>query len=194
MIIQYCTSNDAKFAEASLILNTQTIKNQGITITKTHLFLDELQGTSQEIAAHKAMQACRELKSPCIVDDVSLYCPCLGGLPGPYIREFLTKLGDKKLAELIAFFDDPSCTVVCTIAFQEHIDSPCHFFEGTVTGKIVAPRGSRTCGKTSWNAIVEPEGYVQTYAEISLEEMSKISPRSKALTAFKNYLQEHIDL
>lgn len=191
MDIYYVTSNKAKFEEASLILDNESLKNRGITIHHAPFHLDEIQDSRQKIAMHKMKEAFSHIKGPCIIDDVSLVCPCLGGLPGPYIRPFLEALGDKQFAELIAHYQDRSCSVICTITFAHRSDTAPQLFEGIIHGKIVPPRGLRKHG-TSWNAIVEPQGFTETYAEMSLQQMSTHSPRSKALGLFKNFLlSEH---
>lgn len=180
MKIHYVTSNKGKFEEAALIL-------EGVHLIHTPLHLDELQGTKDEIALHKIREAYNKLQEPCLIDDVALFCPALGGLPGPYIRPFLEALDDKGLAALISHYTDHSCNVCCTVAFQAG-KTPL-LFEGIVEGKIVSPRGSRKHHKTSWNAIVEPNGSTYTFAEMTLEEMSSCSPRYKALTNLKNHLK-----
>lgn len=187
MEIYYVTSNKAKFDEASHILDLERLRSFGITIIQTPFPLVEIQGTKEEIALYKINQAVQHFKKPCIIDDVSLYCPSLGGLPGPYIRSFLEALGDEKFATLLSQYEDRSCTVSCTVAYAPSPELPPMLFEGTIEGHIVLPRGARK-HQHSWNAIVEPLGRTTTYAEISLEQMSRESPRSKALVAFQNYL------
>lgn len=180
MDIYYVTSNTAKFEEASLILN-------GLSIHHAPLHLEEIQGSSSDVATHKIKKAVSHFNAPCMIDDVSLSCPCIGNLPGPYIRSFLESLGDEGLARLIHHYPDHSCTVTCTIAFSESEDQTPLLFTGCVHGKIVLPRGTRK-HTHSWNSIFVPDGHTKTFAEISLEEMSQISPRNKALSAFRNYL------
>ena len=189
MNIQYVTGNKGKFEEAVLLLQAKELEEVRLHFTHTPLHLDEIQGTAQEIASHKIIQAHKILNAPCIIDDVSLYCPAIGNLPGPYIRPFLEALGDDGFAKLIAKYSDHFCTVECTIAYMSPDHASPLFFEGRIHGKIVFPRGSRKHHKTSWNAIVEPEGETRTFAEMSLEEMSRISPRSKALFQFRNHLR-----
>lgn len=186
MDIHYVTSNKAKFEEAQQVLLSFG-DTHSHTICHTPLELEEIQGTKEEIANSKIRQAVAYYNAPCIIDDVSLFCPALGGLPGPYIRSFLEALGDEKFAELIAHYPDRSCSVTCCIAFMKPGDSAPHLFEGVIEGHIVPPRGTRK-DVISWNAIVQPLGYTQTYAELSLEQMSRHSPRSKALGSFSKFL------
>ena len=178
MKIHYVTSNPGNFAEAKHLL-------QGHELVHTPLDLEEIQGTSEQIALHKIQEAHNKLKSPCLIDDISVSCPAIGGLPGPYIRAFLEAIGDAGLAEMLSHYADKSCEVLCHIAFM---DSKPLLFEGRVLAEIVSPRGSRMAHTHSWNAIVKPVGLDKTFAEMSLEEASKLSARAKALTQFRNHL------
>lgn len=187
MKIHYVTSNMGKFEEAAKALNFQDIAAKGYSLVHTPLELDEIQGNALDIARHKINQGFALLNAPCVVDDVSLYCPALKGLPGPYIRSFLEALGDSGFANLLSHYQDHSCKVVCHIAFQSTQDDPL-IFEGVVAGIIVQPRGARLLNKHSWNAIFQPEGSEKTFAEMTLEEASHFSARFKALTNFRKYL------
>ncbi len=180
MKIHYVTGNPGKFQEAATVL-------QGLELIHTPLNLEEIQGNSQEIAAHKIKEAYSVLKEPCLIDDISVNCKAIGGLPGPYVRSFLEAIGHEGLAELILKYNDHSCVVVCSIAFMGH-DGKAHIFEGKIEGSIVRPRGDRMAHTHSWNSIVLPAGYNETFAEMPLEVASKLSARSKALIQFKNYL------
>jgi inosine triphosphate pyrophosphatase len=190
MNIHYVTGNKGKFEEATAILGIHELKKQGIHIIHTPLDLEEIQGSARQIAAAKLHAAFSKLSDFCLIDDIALYCSAIGNLPGPYIRSFLEALGDDGLASLIAHYPDRSCNVVCTIGFIGPHDKTPHFFEGSVKGTIVSPKGTRKHMGASWNAIVLPEESTKTYAEMSLEEMSRISPRGRALSNFRNYLTQ----
>ena len=95
----------------------------------------------------------RILKRPLIVEDVSLCCPAIGGLPGPYIKDFLAKLGAKGIYELIHKYADHSVQVICVAGYARPEMEPV-LFEGIVEGIIVAPRGEPERDRSSWNSIV----------------------------------------
>lgn len=187
MKIHYVTGNKGKFDEAVEILQPASLEELGFQIVHTPLHLEEIQGTSQSIALHKIAQSYKILGEPCLIDDISLCCPAIGGLPGPYVRSFLESIGDEGIARLISLYEDKSCKVVCHIAFMSEKGDPL-LFEGELYGNIVFPRGQRKAHTHSWNAIVEPLGSTLTFAEMPLVDASKISARSKALTHFRNYL------
>jgi inosine triphosphate pyrophosphatase len=187
MKIHYVTSNTGKFEEAALILQPNLLQKAGFELVHTPLHLEEIQGKSPEIALHKINEAYRQLGQACIIDDVSLNCPAIGGLPGPYVRSFLESIGPDGIAKLISHYDDKSCQVICHIAYAS-FDGHTMLFEGIVNGSIVHPRGTRLTHTHSWNAIVEPLGSNYTFAEMPLEIASTISPRYLALTQFRNHL------
>jgi inosine triphosphate pyrophosphatase len=186
MQIHYATANKDKFHEASLILESASIE-----LINSPLKLPEIQGTHQEVAISKVIQAYQKLEKPVIVDDVAFHCSALNGLPGPYIKQFLELLGSKGMWEMISHYNNHSCRAVCIIAYMDHAMSRPKLFEGSLSGKVVPPRGSSMLhGETSWNALFEPDGMKKTFAELTMEEISKISPRQKALTKLKAYIEQ----
>lgn len=182
MKIHYITSNKGKFEEALSYFAASKIE-----LVRSPLELDEIQASALDVARHKIIQGFNELQAPCLVDDVSLFCGALGGLPGPYIRAFLEQLGDAGLAELISHYADRSCRVVCHIAYAKSHQEQ-QIFEGMTEGRIVFPRGLRKPSPHNWNAIFQPDGSDKTFAEMSLEEIAPFSARAKALNRLKNYL------
>lgn len=180
MKIEYITSNQKKFEEAQHILTE-------FELERVDLDLTEIQGSRQEISQAKAKEALRILGRPLVVEDVSLCCPALGGLPGPYIKDFLKAIGDQGIYELIHKYPDHSVQVICIAAYIEPGREP-KLFEGIVEGKIVAPKGGMRHGVHSWNPIVLPNGFTKTFGEMTLEEHSRVSMRNLALTKLKNFL------
>eukprot|EP00828_Plagiopyla_frontata_P018747 TRINITY_DN239_c0_g1_i2.p1 TRINITY_DN239_c0_g1~~TRINITY_DN239_c0_g1_i2.p1 ORF type:complete len:122 (-),score=23.08 TRINITY_DN239_c0_g1_i2:93-458(-) len=111
----------------------------------------------------------------------------LKGLPGPYIKWFLEKLGHEGLNKLLAGYEDKSAYAQCIFAYvAEGMKEPV-VFVGQTQGKIVTARGPNSFG---WDPIFEPEGYDQTYSELSKEIKNKISHRYKALAALIEYFQK----
>ena len=52
-----------------------------------------------------------------MVEDTSLCFNALDGLPGPYIKWFLEKVGHEGLNKMLAGFGDYSAYAQCTFAF-----------------------------------------------------------------------------
>lgn len=64
-----------------------------VQITNVDVDLPEFQGEPEEVATEKCKLAAERLKCPVVTEDTSLCFNALGGLPGPYIKWFLKKLG-----------------------------------------------------------------------------------------------------
>ena len=79
--------------------------------------------------------------------------------------------------------NDKSAEAVAMIGYCEPGKDPM-VFEGITKGKVVEPRGDRF----GFDPIFQPEGYDQTFAEMSQEEKNKISHRKKALNKFNDWL------
>lgn len=184
MKIEFITSNQYKFEEAKHILSDWEIEQVNIELT-------EIQGTRFEIMTAKAKEALKILNRPLFVEDVSLCCSALGGLPGPYIKDFLKALGDQGLYELIHKYEDHTVQTVCVVGYVRPGIEPL-LFEGIVEGTIVAPKGKTRFGPLSWNPIVKPLHSNKTFGEMSIEEQSRISMRSIAYKKLKHFLESEI--
>ena len=69
------------------------------------------------------------------------------------------------------------------IGYSEDGSEP-RFFEGSVKGRIVSPRGDMGFG---WDPIFQPDGYNKTFAEMNEEEKNSLSMRKIALQGLKDY-------
>ena len=101
--------------------------------------LDELQGETDFIAMKKAKLASKHCQTPIIVEDVSLCFNALKGLPGPYIKSFLTKIGREGLCNMLEGFSDKTAYAECIYAFCEGPQYEPKLFIGRCHGKIVKP-------------------------------------------------------
>ena len=180
MKLIFITGNKNKLREAREILHDFDVENQEID-------LPEFQGEPHFIATEKARIAAQKLGCAVFVDDTNLCFEALHGLPGPYIKDFLTKLGPLGLVKLLSAYDDKRARAVALIGFCEPGKEPL-VFEGSTPGTIVSPKGSTHFG---WDPIFLPEGYEKTYAEMESETKNKISHRYKALAKFRDYLKRH---
>ena len=128
------------------------------------------------------MIAFEKVKKPVLVEDTSLCYNAYKGLPGPYIKWFLKKVGPEGLAKMVQPWEDKTAYAMCIIAYMsEDLKEP-KLFIGKTPGQIVEPRGSRDFG---WDPVFEPEGYKQTYAELDKETKNKISHRFRAIDAMR---------
>ncbi|XP_023015735.1 inosine triphosphate pyrophosphatase [Leptinotarsa decemlineata] len=179
--ITFVTGNAKKLEEVILILGSDFPKQ----IVNKKLDLPELQGELNEISIGKAKEAHRQVMGPVIVEDTALCFNSLKGLPGPYVKWFLEKMGPEGLHKMLHGFEDKSAQAVCTFAYHPGGEKDeVILFQGRTDGTIVSPRGPRDFG---WDPCFQPNGFDLTYAEMPKEEKNKISHRYKALDLLKKY-------
>lgn len=179
-MITFVTGNKKKLQEVQDILSTQ-----GIDITSKDLDLIEIQGSPVEISNHKVLQALHQIQSTVIIEDTCLCFNALKGLPGPYIKWFLKELGPAGLYKMLNGFSDTTAYAMTTFAYCEMGSDPV-LFQGITTGTIVEPRGANDFG---WDPIFMPDGYTQTYAEMTMDLKNSISHRYKALVKLLDFLK-----
>lgn len=181
--ITFVTGNAKKLEELIAILGSSFPRK----IISKKIDLPELQGEIDEISIKKAKTAYDQIKSPVLVEDTCLCFNALKGLPGPYIKWFLEKLGPEGLFTLLNGFEDKTAEAVCTFAYYSGEEqAEVILFQGRTKGVIVSPRGSRDFG---WDPCFQPLGYNTTYAEMAKADKNKISHRFKALDKFRGHFK-----
>ncbi|KAK1395402.1 Inosine triphosphate pyrophosphatase [Heracleum sosnowskyi] len=179
--VTFVTGNAKKLEEVRAILG------QSIPFQSLKLDLPELQGEPEDISKEKARLAAKQVNGPVLVEDTCLCFNSLKGLPGPYIKWFLQKIGHEGLNNMLLAYEDKSAYALCVFSLALGPNEEPLTFLGQTPGKIVLPRGPNDFG---WDPIFQPEGYDQTYAEMPKEEKNKISHRSRALALVKDHFAE----
>lgn len=176
------TGNQHKLAE------WQRSMPDGVVLNSIDLDLPELQSDDPlEIVIDKAKRAYEAIGQPVIVEDVSAGLVELKGLPGPFIKFFMKKLGQDALYQLANRKDGAAAVVSCAAVYYD--GKECVAVSGDVKGTIVSPRGDSTFG---FDVTFVPNGYEQTYAEIDAELKNKISHRAVAIDRLLAALKEKI--
>ena len=149
------------------------------------LDLKEIQSLDlREIVVDKAKRAFDEVRSPVLVEDVSLTFRALNALPGPLIKWFLEALGNEGLCRLLDGLADRSAFTEVMFAVCD--GSSVHVFEGSMEGSITSsPRGEMGFG---WDPIFVPSGHDKTWAEMSDEKKHATSMRKIALDKMSAFL------
>ncbi|XP_022924853.1 inosine triphosphate pyrophosphatase [Cucurbita moschata] len=179
--VTFVTGNAKKLEEVRAILGNS------VPFRSLKLDLPELQGEPEDISKEKARLAAIQVNGPVLVEDTCLCFNALKGLPGPYIKWFLEKIGHEGLNNLLLAYEDKSAYASCIFSFSLGPEAEPITFVGNTPGKIVLPRGPNDFG---WDPIFQPDGYDQTYAEMSKEEKNKISHRYRALALVKSHFAE----
>ncbi|KAF8058910.1 inosine triphosphate pyrophosphatase [Scenedesmus sp. PABB004] len=97
--IYFATGNQKKLEEVVAILAAGQPLPFAVQAAK--LDLPELQGEPEEISIEKCRIAAQQLGGAVMVEDTSLCFNALQGLPGPYIKWFLEKLGHDGLNRML---------------------------------------------------------------------------------------------
>ena len=189
MDIVFATHNRHKSEEACQILGPRwTLRNlhdlgQTEEIPET---ADTLKGN----ALQKAQYVYDKYHLSCFADDTGLEVEALGGQPGVYSARYAGEhctFADnvrKLLYEMEGKSNRRACfkTVVALI-----LDGETHFFEGRVDGTIIeSPRGEEGFG---YDPVFVPDGFTETFAEMSAEQKNKISHRGRAMAKLIEFLQ-----
>lgn len=178
MTLYFVTGNEYKLEEFNEILAPQ------IKVYQLDTELSEIQSIdSHEVIKHKLIEAAKYQQGEMLVEDTSLSLEALGWkLPGPLIKWFvkaLTTKGIYELAEKYKLFGAEAKTCIGYSNGREIL-----FFEGTIKGKIVKPKGQ---SNFAWDPVFVPEGKNKTFAEMSKKEKNSMSHRKKAIDKFKEY-------
>lgn len=175
MDIYFVTGNAGKLAEVQAGLPN---------IRGLALDLPEIQELDvKKIITAKLTEATRLHPGALLVEDTSLHCEGLRGLPGPLVKWFLQALGPDGLYDLVAASGNTKATARTTFGLSS--GETLHFFEGEVRGRIVPPQGSNGFG---WDPIFQLDGQSKTFAEMKLPEKNSISHRARAIEKLRSYI------
>ncbi len=159
----FVTGNPGKFREAKEII--PELKQIELDLTEIQEF------DMQKIVKAKLIEASKKVEGEVVVEDTGLFLDCLNGLPGPMIKWFLKRVGNKGLFEICDSLGQYGAKAKTVVGLY---DDDFHFYEGCVRGKIVSPRGEGF----GWDPVFQPEGYSKTFGEIGFK--NDISMRRKA--------------
>jgi non-canonical purine NTP pyrophosphatase (RdgB/HAM1 family) len=174
--IYFITSNENKFNEARKIIPR---------LVQLDIDLVEIQSlNAREIIEAKFIEAKKSHSGPFIVEDTSLYLNCLNGLPGPLIKWFVARVGARGLYDIVTKHDEHTASAKTIIGYCDAAGE-IQFFEGAITGNIVAPQGETTFG---WDPIFVPDGYDLTFAQMTKEQKNNISMRTIACQKLFEYI------
>lgn len=127
----------------------------------------------------------------CFADDSGLEIDALNGAPGVFSARYAgePKNDEKNIQKVLENLKNTSNkkanfkTVICL-----NLNNTQHLFTGIVNGKIIEePKGTNGFG---YDPIFIPEGYLQTFAELSMTEKSKISHRANAISKMIDFLKK----
>ncbi len=194
----FASNNAHKLDEVASILGDAFIIRTLADIGCTNE-LPETTGTISGNSTQKARYVFDHFCVTCFADDSGLEVDALNGEPG--VDSAFYAGGDKpgetrshegNIAKLLKNMDGQTnrraqFRTVITLVEPDLTGSPVeHQFEGIVPGIILTePRGT---GGFGYDPVFLPDGYTQTFAEMSMAQKSQISHRARALAGLVAYL------
>jgi XTP/dITP diphosphohydrolase len=188
MKLVFATHNKNKLLEVRKLLADE-IELLGLNDIECTEDIPETSDTIEGNAAQKALYVSKKYNINCFADDTGLEVEVLNGEPGVFSARYAddqknTEDNMKKLLENLKGKTNRKARFKTVIALC--LKGKTTFFEGIVNGVIThEKRGNQGFG---YDPIFIPDGFKQTFAELSLSDKNKISHRGKAMNLLIEYL------
>ncbi|WP_298880465.1 non-canonical purine NTP diphosphatase [uncultured Polaribacter sp.] len=154
--------------------------------------IDETETTLEGNAKLKADYITNKFGYNCFADDTGLEVDCLDGKPGVYSARFA---GEPSNSEnnmhklLVNLEHKENRKAQFRTAVSLNINGEKHLFEGICKGEILRKKqGEKGFG---YDPIFKPEGYNQSFAQMSSEEKNKVSHRGIAIQKLIAFLKDY---
>lgn len=189
------TSNKGKVAEFKQLLEGLPLSLLWLTEQGGVAEAEETGSTFVENAILKARHYGGHVRRLALADDSGLEVDALGKSPGVYSARYISPSAsyEERMSRIIEELDLSSdrerrARFVCAIALFDPETDEVQTFTGVCEGRIAAsPRGANGFG---YDPIFVPEGFQETFAELSSDVKQRISHRARALEIAFSYLRE----
>ncbi|GLB53756.1 non-canonical purine NTP pyrophosphatase [Neptunitalea chrysea] len=188
MKIVFATHNENKAIEIRAML-PETIEILTLNDIGCTEEIPETEDTIEGNAILKANYVKNNYGYNCFADDTGLEVDALNGAPGVYSARYASEAKDananiKKLLQEMATATNRKANFKTVIALN--LGNSTLTFEGIVNGVITTEKhGNQGFG---YDPVFLPDGYKNTFAEISLDKKNKISHRALAVKKLISYL------
>jgi XTP/dITP diphosphohydrolase len=191
MQLVFATNNENKLREINHILGDDLIllSLKDLQITSD---IPENELTLEGNALYKAQFIYNLVRKDVFADDTGLEVDELGGKPGVISARFAGENKDsdaniEKLLKMMGATKNRNARFRTVIALI--LDGREYLFEGIVNGIIInVKKGQEGFG---YDPVFVPEGKDQTFAEMPLDEKSKISHRARAFEKLREFLIQY---
>lgn len=192
MKIVFATNNKNKIKEIQSML-PPSIEIISLETIGCHEEIPETANTIEGNAILKANYVTQKYGFDCFADDTGLEVDALQGEPGVFSARYA---GEQKSAEdnmdklLLNLKNSNNRNAHFKTVITLNLKGKQYLFTGIAFGEIVLERKG-TAG-FGYDPIFRPEGYVETFAELSLETKNEISHRGKATKELIAFLNQNI--
>lgn len=189
MELVFATNNAHKLEEVRQILGDR-FEVLSLSDINCHEDIPETGETFQDNALQKARYVKEHYGYDCFADDTGLEVKALDGAPGVHSARYAgdhdSEANMTKLLKELEKKSDRSAqfrTVVALILNGQEV-----LFEGIVTGQIAKERHYGD-GGFGYDPIFVPDGYTETFSQMSSEGKNLISHRGRAVRKLADYLK-----
>jgi XTP/dITP diphosphohydrolase len=191
MQLVFATNNENKLREINHILGDKLIL---LSLKDLQIDSDipENEPTLEGNALHKARFIYNLVEKDVFADDTGLEVEVLDGKPGVTSARFAGENKDsdaniEKLLKMMGSSDNRKARFRTVIALI--LDGKEYLFEGIVNGTIICTKNGQE--GFGYDPVFVPEGKNQTFAEMPLDEKSKISHRARAFKNLRKFLTHY---
>ncbi len=190
MRIVFATNNPNKILEIQSML-PDNIKIISLESIGCHEDIPETADTIEGNAIQKSNYVLEKYGYDCFADDTGLEVEVLNNEPGVFSARYAgeQRNANDNMNKLLANLENKSNrsaqfkTVICL-----NLNGEQHLFTGIAKGEIIKNKSGN--GGFGYDPIFRPDGFQETFAEISLELKNKISHRGKATAELIRFLNE----
>jgi XTP/dITP diphosphohydrolase len=191
-LLVLATHNKGKKREYELFFERFPVEIRGLSEFKRIPEFKEEGKTFEEIVIKKAQFASRMLGVPALADDSGLVVEALNGAPGVLSARYAGELANdyqknRKLLEEMRGVENRNATFVCSIAIAKP-SGQVLTYTGSCPGIILdEPVGSNGFG---YDPLFYYPPLNKTFAQLSVEEKSRVSHRGNAMRKLKYDLEK----
>lgn len=191
------THNQGKVREFAALLSDMPVCLRGLAEFERVVEVAETGATFAENAALKARSYAAQTGLWTLADDSGLEVDALGGAPGIFSARYggADASDADRIARLLSELAQTNdharrARFVCAIAIVHPATGNLDIFTGTCEGRIAQqPRGANGFG---YDPLFIPEGYAETFGELTHATKDLLSHRARALHAARAFLEEHL--
>lgn len=190
MKLVFATNNKNKVEEIKALL-PDSLEILSLADIGCHEDIEETEKTLEGNARLKANYIAKNYDYNCFADDTGLEVEALNGAPGVYSARYAGPQASyadnvNKLLVELNNHRDRKAEFKTVIAL--YLNGKQYVFEGICKGQILKEkRGQKGFG---YDPVFQPENFNQTFAEMTLEEKSKISHRAIATKKLIDFLNK----